>query len=417
MADKSLHTVTLDADKCKGCVTCMRRCPTEAIRVRNGKAKVYYERCIGCGECVRLCPHHAKKAAYDPFEIINNFKYKIALPAPSLYGQYNNMTNLDYVLNGLLKIGFDDVFEVGRGAELVSEATNILLGRDNLKKPIISTACPAVLELIMLRFNNLKDNLLRLLPPVDIAAKLARERAIERGIPAEDIGVFFISPCPAKVYALKTAVVEEAPVVDGVLSVSDVYLRTISVMNNLTDLKPLSKMGVVGLQWASSGGEAFALHRDKYLAANGMENVINILKSIERSDINDIEFIELNACVGGCVGGVLNIENAFVTKARLRALRRTLPEKSNVLADEGKSLAFYQWSTEPDFGSIYRLDGDRAAALNKMIFIENKLNSLPQIDCGLCGAPSCRAFAEDIANGVLEDDAVCPKMQQNNGDW
>lgn len=158
MADKSLHTVTLDADKCKGCVTCMRRCPTEAIRVRNGKAKVYYERCIGCGECVRLCPHHAKKAAYDPFEIINNFKYKIALPAPSLYGQYNNMTNLDYVLNGLLKIGFDDVFEVGRGAELVSEATNILLGRDNLKKPIISTACPAVLELIMLRFNNLKES-------------------------------------------------------------------------------------------------------------------------------------------------------------------------------------------------------------------------------------------------------------------
>ena len=40
MSDKSLHTVMLDADRCKGCISCMKRCPTEAIRVRNGKAKV-----------------------------------------------------------------------------------------------------------------------------------------------------------------------------------------------------------------------------------------------------------------------------------------------------------------------------------------------------------------------------------------
>ena len=55
-----LNTVMLDPDKCKGCITCMKRCPTEAIRVRNGKAKVLYERCVACGECVRLCPHQAK---------------------------------------------------------------------------------------------------------------------------------------------------------------------------------------------------------------------------------------------------------------------------------------------------------------------------------------------------------------------
>ena len=116
MTDKSLNTVMLDADRCKGCISCMKRCPTEAIRVRNGKAKVLYDRCIGCGECVRMCPHQAKLPAYDPFDSIFDYKYRIAVPAPSLIGQFNNLDNVDLVLNGLIELGFNDVFEVARGA-------------------------------------------------------------------------------------------------------------------------------------------------------------------------------------------------------------------------------------------------------------------------------------------------------------
>ena len=40
------HSVTLDRDKCHGCINCVKRCPTEAIRVRGGKAKIIKERCI-----------------------------------------------------------------------------------------------------------------------------------------------------------------------------------------------------------------------------------------------------------------------------------------------------------------------------------------------------------------------------------
>ena len=141
--DKRLHTVTLDADKCKGCINCMKRCPTEAIRVRDGKAKIIYDRCIGCGECVRTCSHHAKKVVYDGFDIIRNYRYKIVLPAPSLYGQFNHLDNVNYVLEGLLAIGFDEVFEVSRGAELVSEATRRYLEKTNIR-PVISSACPAL---------------------------------------------------------------------------------------------------------------------------------------------------------------------------------------------------------------------------------------------------------------------------------
>jgi Fe-S-cluster-containing hydrogenase component 2 len=414
MYDKKRNTVTLDPDKCKGCVTCMKRCPTEAIRVRNGKASVLYERCIGCGECVRLCPHQAKLASYDPFDIIFNYKHKIAIPAPSLYGQFNNLKNVDIVLNGLLAIGFDDVFEVGRSAELVSEATKILIDKGKIPRPVISTACPAVLELIYVRYQNLIPHLANLLAPVDIAAKLARGRAEANGIPSEDIGVFFISPCPAKVCALKNGFGVKKPLVEGVLAISDVYFRLLNAMKNLNldEIKPLSKLGANGLDWATSGGEASSVSASKYLAADGIENVINVLNGIESSEnLRDIDFIELNACTSGCVGGVLNIENPFVAKARIRELKKKLPQKLNSLADFGKSFDFYEWEEPMNFTEFMNLGEDRVDALNKMVESENILKELPQIDCGLCGAPSCKAFAEDIVSGLIPPDSVCPKKE------
>ena len=120
------HSVRLDRDKCRGCTNCIKRCPTGAIRVRGGKAHIIKERCIDCGECINVCPHHAKYAEYESLEKIHDYKYKIALPAPALYGQFNNLDDVDYVLTALKEIGFDDVFEVSKGAELVSDATRKL---------------------------------------------------------------------------------------------------------------------------------------------------------------------------------------------------------------------------------------------------------------------------------------------------
>ena len=116
--DRFFHSVTLDKDKCLGCTNCIKRCPTEAIRVREGKAQIISERCIDCGECIRVCPHHAKKARYDHLSVLEGWKYKIAIPAPALFGQFNNLDDIDIVLTGLKQMGFDDVYEVSRGAGL-----------------------------------------------------------------------------------------------------------------------------------------------------------------------------------------------------------------------------------------------------------------------------------------------------------
>ena len=194
------HSVTLDKEKCKGCINCIKRCPTEAIRVRNKKAFIIPERCIDCGECIRVCPHHAKYAIYDKLDEMKKYDYTVALPAPSLYSQFNNLEDVNIVLNALLLMGFDDVFEVSAAAELASEATRAYMTEHKDQFPIISTACPSVVRLIRVRFPNLISHMLPLNPPIEIAAMLAAQRALKTtGLPREKIGIFFISPCPSKV--------------------------------------------------------------------------------------------------------------------------------------------------------------------------------------------------------------------------
>jgi Fe-S-cluster-containing hydrogenase component 2 len=108
------HSVTLDEEKCKGCTNCIKRCPTEAIRVRKGKARIIAERCIDCGECIRVCPYRAKKAITDPLEIIKNYKYKVAIPAPTIYGQFRAARSTNHLLTAFKLLGFDHVYEVAK---------------------------------------------------------------------------------------------------------------------------------------------------------------------------------------------------------------------------------------------------------------------------------------------------------------
>ena len=121
--DKFTKSVRLDEKLCKGCINCIKRCPTEAIRVRNGKAVIKNEFCIDCGECIRICPHHAKKATYDSMDLMKKFEYTVALPAPALYAQVNNLEDINILLTALLRMGFDDVYEVSGAAEVISAKT------------------------------------------------------------------------------------------------------------------------------------------------------------------------------------------------------------------------------------------------------------------------------------------------------
>ena len=405
-----LHSVSLDREKCTGCTTCLRHCPTEAIRVKDGCAVINPDRCIDCGECIRVCPHKAKHAECGKFSDINKYKWRIALPAPTLYGQFEELEDIDYCLQGLLDIGFDEVYEVSQAAEIVSEYTRLLLKTEGVKKPVISSACPVIARLIALRFPYLKDNLLPLLPPMEIAAQKAVKRAMKEHpeLKREDIGVCFISPCPAKVSYVKNGFGSYKSNIDMVVSISDVYFQLINSMKREITPQPVSRSGVIGISWATSGGEATAIFNDKYLAADGIENVIKVLDQVENGMIPQLEFIELNACTGGCVGGVMAVENPFIAKARLQTLRRYLPVSQNFLDADQKYIPSDSFFEEvPDYKPITRLSNNIGESMRMMADIQALREQLPGTDCGACGAPTCRAFAEDVIKGNAEPDG-CP---------
>ena len=397
------HSVTLDESKCVGCTNCIKRCPTEAIRVRNGKAVITSERCIDCGECIRVCPHHAKRAKHDHLSMLDRFTYKIALPAPSLYGQFNNLDDQDYVLTGLKKLGFDDVVEVSGAAELVSEATRRVMDSGKLKRPVISSACPAIVRLIRVRFPDLCDHVLPLLSPMETAATIAKEEAVKKtGLPEEQIGCFFITPCPAKVTDIHMPIGIEKSKVDGAIAISEIFPQLSNKMDKLKteELEPLSNSGIIGVSWATSGGESSALLKERYLAADGIENVIRVLEEIEDERIGELDFIELNACTGGCVGGVLCVENPYVAVARLQRLRRYLPVSQNHLEQGTPIPEKMNWDGELEFSNVLTLSDDLSRAMQMMVEIDDVEESLPHLDCGACGAPTCRAFAEDVVRGI-----------------
>ena len=414
------HSVLLDPSKCTGCTSCMRHCPTEAIRIKDGRAVIQSDRCIDCGECIRHCDNGAKRAVSDKLSDMEGFKWKIALPAPSLYGQFDNLDDIDYVLNGLLKIGFDEVYEVAKAAEMVSAYTRIYLQTEGVKKPAISSACPVVLRLISLRFPSLEEHVIHMLPPMEIAAKLAKKKAVENHpeLSPDEIGVCFITPCPAKVSYVKNGFAGYNSAVDKVVSISDIYFQLIGEMSIDDKIEDLAQTGRIGIGWANSGGEATAIFNEDYLAADGIENVIHVLDQIENGNIPPLEFIELNACTRGCVGGVLTMQNPFIAEARLHSLRRYLPISQNALPIGVNYIPDdFLFEDLPEYAPISRLGNSIAESMRMMADIQKFKSTLPGIDCGSCGAPTCRAFAEDVIkkNACPEDCRLRDVWQKKDG--
>jgi iron only hydrogenase large subunit-like protein len=400
---KFFTSVHLNEDLCMGCINCIKRCPTQAIRVRNGKAVITKEFCIDCGECIRICPHHAKEATYDSPDIMKQFEYTVALPAPSLYGQFNHLEDINIVLTALKKMGFDDVYEVSGAAELVSEMSRTYVAEHKEKWPIISTACPSVVRLIQVRFPNLIEHLLPICAPVDLAATMAREKAMEKtGLSREKIGIIFISPCPAKVTAVKAPIGIVHSEIDAVLAIKEIYPILLPLMkHSIDDVEELSISGRIGIGWGSTGGEAGSLLTDNYLAADGIENVIKVLEDLEDQKFDQLEFIELNSCAGGCVGGVLTVENPYLAKVKLQRLRKYLPVSCSHLVSGVDEDNF--WTDDVKYEPVFKLGNDMKESIANMSRVEELCEKFPRLDCGSCGAPTCKALAEDIVRGVAKE--------------
>jgi hypothetical protein len=243
-------------------------------------------------------------------------------------------------------------------------------------------------------------------PPVDIAALYNKKKFIDKGFKTDEIGLFYITPCAAKIAAVKSPVGEDYSEVTGVINMNVLYNKVLTGINRLkkdrniissrTSLKDRS------IVWSLTRGESKNIP-GRSLAIDGIHNVIEFLEKLENEDDMNIDFLELRACDESCAGGVLTSGNRFLTVERL--YHRAGVAKKKVmngvqLSESILDLRDYIVSRikidkiKPR--SMMKFDEELVEAMRKMKKVHELMLYLPQVDCGSCGCPSCSSLAEDI---------------------
>ncbi|WP_082759996.1 [Fe-Fe] hydrogenase large subunit C-terminal domain-containing protein [Abyssisolibacter fermentans] len=405
--NKYFHSVILDSEKCTGCTNCMQKCPTEALRVKDKKAIILNERCIDCGNCIIACPYHAQKAVAENLDALKNYKYKIAIPATTLYGQFMSEVNVDTILQSVKDLGFDYVYDEVIGSDLARILIkNYIKIHGNNTKPLISSHCPSITRLIQSKFPTLMNNIVKIESPMEIAARLVKLKIKEKyGYELSEIGVFYITPCPAKITSIKNPIGIKKSYVDGAISINEIYgdiYKNIK-KNRGKETENFMSGSTQGIEWALAGGQSKSLNLTNYIVVDGVENACKIFEKIELGKLNHIDYVEALACTGGCVGGALNVENPFVAENNFRNLLKE--NKDGITINEKYAIdlckaGFVCWTEELIPKEIDELSSDIRIAFKKMEKINKLVKELPGLDCGSCGSPTCQAFAEDVVNGL-----------------
>jgi len=398
------HAFCVDKAICVGCTHCMKVCPTQAIRIKDGKAELMADRCIDCGECFRVCPVQAFRIEEDDLSEIHQYKVRVALVPAVMMAQFPDDISIGQIYQAIHQLGFTHVFEVEQSVNFLKEKM-LEYQRDNNDRPLISTFCPAIVRLIQVRFPALTDNFILLKPPHDLTAELVKHDLLKQGFGNHEIGIFYITPCAAKIAAIKSPVGEKESIINGVINIDSLYNKIMHLIKNEDSIEPATDrthLGPDAITWTLTNGEAKQMEKLS-LAIDGINNVDEFLEKLENGEIKNVDFLELRACDMGCAGGILCVGNRFITSARMhQRAGKTLDaniQTSLTGAEKTDAGAFLESkmlldNIEP---RPIKLDGDLAAALKKMERIRELMCFLPGFDCGACGAPNCRALAEDIA--------------------
>ncbi|MCL2683444.1 MAG: 4Fe-4S binding protein [Bacteroidales bacterium] len=400
------HALKVNEDICTGCMHCLKKCPTEAIRMRSGKAKISANCCIDCGECFDACPDSAIYIEHDDLNTIFNYDYRIALVPAVLINQFKDDIPTPLIYQVIKELGFTHIFEIEQMADFLIEEIRKYAVEHAHIKPLISSFCPAIVRLIQVKFPSLTENLVLLKPPVDLAAMYWRQTLKKQGVSEDKIGLFYITPCAAKIAALKTPVGEEESQVTGVINMDFIYNRVLRKIKeeHRVDAEnvELSKISSRASLWSTTEGEKKNM-LGRALAIDGVHNISEFLEKVENDELPDVDYLELRACDESCAGGILLTGNRFLTVERMKKRAETIRESEtpdnhfeidNDIADYMRTNMGVQ-KVLPR--SMMCLDENRGIAMKKMALIRDLMSHLPGVDCGTCGAPTCQALAEDIA--------------------
>jgi hypothetical protein len=192
--------------------------------------------------------------------------------------------------------------------------------------------------------------------------------------------------------------------VDDAIAISDIYYPLLSAISDISsdrreDEEPV--MGI-GLGWPVLGGQVSSLRSGSCLAVGGLGDVERILEEIENGKLGDIRYVECQACPQGCCGGSLTVDNPYVARSKILGLVArfgSTPSQNRARIRELYQRNYFSLPGKIPSRPFPPLDKDISKAIHKRKRIQETHEMLPQIDCGACGAPTCRSFAEDV---VLE---------------
>ncbi|MBT8370427.1 MAG: 4Fe-4S dicluster domain-containing protein, partial [Deltaproteobacteria bacterium] len=408
--------VRFDKNLCHGHASCVRACPTKAIRMIDKKKIQLVDQCIGCGECIRICDAGAVSPAAAGTGDLGRDQVSIALVSPVLYAQFPGVMPKD-TLMGLRQMGFRHTIDMSYFLEIFHYATEEFIKRNRESNkapwPLISPVCPVVVRLIAFQFPSLLPNVLPVLRPVALLAREVKRHIIPYYQETGDrVALYYINPCPTKMAPICSNSNSQQSIPEIALGINEVFPELAGHVEQIkeSDVIPFHETrfeyetcatGNASL-WGMSGGEIADMDIDRSLAVSGLEETISYLQKIELGLFKDIEYIEFRTCREGCLGGVLTAIDKYRAKSavqkmvKLFGLGRRLP-RENVLRmyEKGK------FQTEKSPAKLINLYGTQKEPLSfeSLQEIEKLMELLKGTDCAACGAPDCRTFAEDVVRG------------------
>ncbi len=391
--------LTLKKSNCKNCYKCIRHCPVKAIRFSGNQAHIIGNECILCGHCFVVCPQNAKEIV-DETEKVRVFLQSgdpvIVSLAPSFIANYDGV-GIEAMRTALKKLGFTDVEETAIGATIVKREYERMLREDD-RDVIISSCCHSINLLIQKYFPAELEYLADVMSPMQ-----AHCVDIKRRIP--NAKTVFIGPCVAK----KDEAEYYKGIVDAVLTFEELtsWLKAERIeLEREVDTTEESRARF----FPTAGGVLKTMEPGingyTYLAIDGVENCINALRDIESGRIHRC-FIEMNACVGACIGGPVMEKygksspvHDYLTIANYAGSKDfNVPEVSPV--EIRKQFSYIEHKLTPPS------EAEIASVLREM----GKFKPSDELNCGSCGYNSCREKAIAICQGKAEISMCLPFLK------
>ncbi len=399
-------------DRCKRCYSCVRECPAKAIKVINGQATVIHERCIACGHCVKVCSQNAKQILTDVNKVVSEIipsGNAIAVVAPSFAASFPD--DFNKVPTALRKLGFTKVVETAFGADLISDLYLNKFESDE-KKTIISSACPAVVNLIEKYYDSLVPKIAGIVSPMVAIGRYLKSTL------GEDVKIVFIGPCIAKKEEYREDEVEG--VIDAVLTFSEVKDLLSGKNINLSELEKTAfdpPHAYMGKTYPLAGGllKTADIPRDilakEVIVVEGKQKVIEIIDEIEANQIK-AKFVDILFCEG-CISGPA-IDSSLNYYSRREKVINFVEQNLKTTDKQIWKSNLYN-SRKLDFTRSFHSKNQRKPypsedMIKKILAETNKFSVNDELNCGACGYATCREYAVAIAKGLAEKDMCLPYL-------